>query len=311
MRVVFMGTPEFAAKSLAALLEDGGFDVVGVFTRADSPKSRGMKISQSPVKQLALSAGLPVFQPETLRDGTALELLRSLAPDLIAVVAYGRLLPDELLALPKYGCVNIHGSLLPKYRGAAPIQRAVLSGDELTGVTSMYLAHEMDSGDVIYSESTPIGEFETSGELFERLADMGARLLVRTLGDIEAGIAPRYPQDAEKASYAPPLTKELSPVDWTRSPREINKQVCALNPWPAATSTLGGEQFKIYSVAYSDEKTALPPGSVVTADPKRGLLVSCGKGETIFVKTLQTAGSKRMDAEQYLLGHTISCGDSA
>ena len=194
MRIVFMGTPDFAAVSLQRLL-DAHFDVVGVFTQPDKPKNRGMKLQPSPVKEIALANGLPVFQPEKMRDGTALAALQSLQPDILVVVAYGRILPDELLAAAPLGAINVHGSLLPKYRGAAPIQWAVLNGDAVTGVSTMYLDRAMDTGDVIYAEQTPVGEFETAGELFDRLAVMGADLLVRTLRDVDAGVAPRTPQD--------------------------------------------------------------------------------------------------------------------
>lgn len=192
MRIVFMGTPDFAAVSLQRLL-DAHFDVVGVFTQPDKPKNRGMKLQPSPVKEIALANGLPVFQPEKMRDGTALAALQSLQPDILVVVAYGRILPDELLAAAPLGAINVHGSLLPKYRGAAPIQWAVLNGDAVTGVSTMYLDREMDTGDVIYAEQTPVGEFETAGELFDRLAVMGADLLVRTLRDIDAAL-PRAPR---------------------------------------------------------------------------------------------------------------------
>ena len=195
-----MGTPDFAAASLKKILDDG-FDVVGVFTQPDKPKGRGMELTASPVKELALSRQIPVFQPEKMRDGTALEIIRDLRPDILAVVAYGRILPPDILAVPRYGAVNVHGSLLPKYRGAAPIQWAVLNGDRITGVTTMYLANEMDTGDIIYTSTTEIGEFETSGELYDRLKEMGAELLSRTLRDIERGTAPRRQQEHEQASY--------------------------------------------------------------------------------------------------------------
>ena len=224
MRIVFMGTPDFAAASLRKLLDER-FDVVGVFTQPDKPRGRGMELSFSPVKELALAHGLPVYQPEKMRDGTAYEQVKALSPDILVVVAYGRILPDDILALPRYGAVNVHGSLLPRYRGAAPIQWAVLNGDEVTGVSTMYLASEMDTGDVIYTAETPIGEFETSGELFDRLMDMGADLLARTLRDIERGIAPRTPQDHSQASYVSQLDKSLCPIDWNKSPRAVVKWI--------------------------------------------------------------------------------------
>ena len=303
MRIVFMGTPDFAAASLKALLEEK-FDVVGVFTQPDKPKGRRMEMSFSPVKQLALEAGLPVYQPEKMRDGTALAILRELQPDLLAVVAYGRILPDDILALPRYGAVNVHGSLLPKYRGAAPIQWAVLNGDEVTGVSTMYLAHDMDTGDVIYSEETPIGEFETSGELFERLMDMGARLLVKTLRDIENGVAPRTKQDETKASYVSMLDKSLCPIDWNKAPRAIVKQICGLQPWPVATMELQGTVYKVFSAAYTDHLTELDPGSLVSAGPA-GIEIACAGGKTLLITELQAPGKRRMAAADFLRGHPM------
>lgn len=303
MRIVFMGTPDFAAVSLQRLLDER-FDVVGVFTQPDKPKNRGMKLQPSPVKEIALTAGLPVFQPAKMRDGTALADLQSLQPDILVVVAYGRILPDDLLAAAPYGAVNVHGSLLPKYRGAAPIQWAVLNGDEVTGVSTMYLAHDMDAGDIIYTEETPIGEYETAGELFDRLADMGAKLLVRTLRDIEAGTAPRTPQEHEKASYVKQLDKSICPIDWTRTPREVIKHICGLNPWPVATMSLGGDTLKVYKAEYTDNRTDKAPGSVVSAG-KAGLEMACGDGGTVMVTELQAPGKRRMPASAWLLGHPV------
>ena len=233
MRIVFMGTPDFASASLKKLIDER-FDVVGVFTQPDKPKGRGMELCASPVKELALENGLPVFQPVKMRDGTALAQIKALEPDILVVVAYGRILPDDILAVPKYGAINVHGSLLPKYRGAAPIQWAVLNGDKITGVTTMYLASEMDTGDIIYTAETEIGEYETSGELFDRLKDMGAELLVKTLRDIDAGTAPRAPQDHSKASYVTMLDKSICPIDWNKTPREGLKHIWNLRARPYA-----------------------------------------------------------------------------
>ena len=303
MRIVFMGTPDFASASLQKLLDEG-FDVVGVFTQPDKPKGRGMELAFSPVKELALSHGLPVYQPEKMRDGTALAILRELRPDILAVVAYGRILPDELLELPRYGAVNVHGSLLPKYRGAAPIQWAVLNGDEITGVSTMYLAHDMDTGDLIYREETPVGEFETSGELFDRLKDMGAELLAKTLRDIEAGTAPRIPQDHSKASYVKMLDKSLCPIDWNKNPRAIVKQICGLQPWPVATMELDGRTCKVFAAEYTDTRTDRAPGSILSADG-RGIEIACGEGKSLRVTELQAPGKKRMAAADYLRGHPL------
>lgn len=303
MRIVFMGTPDFAAASLKKLIDEK-YDIAAVFTQPDKPRDRGMKLSYSPVKELALENNIPVYQPTKLRDGTATELIKSLRPDILVVVAYGRILPDDMLEVPKYGAINVHASLLPKYRGAAPIQWAVLNGDKITGVTTMYLASEMDTGDIIYTSETEIGEFETSGELFDRLMVMGTELLDRTLRDIEAGTAPRTQQDHSKASYVKMLDKSLSPIEWAKTPREIIKQIYGLQPWPVATAELNGKVFKIYSAEYTQNKTVKAPGSVVSAG-KKGIEIACLGGETLLITELQAAGKKRMKASDYLLGHPI------
>lgn len=303
MRIVFMGTPDFASASLKKLIDEK-FDVVGVFTQPDKPKGRGMELCASPVKELALENGLPVFQPVKMRDGTALAQVKALEPDILVVVAYGRILPDDILAVPKYGAINVHGSLLPKYRGAAPIQWAVLNGDKITGVTTMYLASEMDTGDIIYTAETEIGEYETSGELFDRLKDMGAELLVKTLRDIDAGIAPRAPQDHSKASYVTMLDKSICPIDWNKTPREVLKHIYGLQPWPVATMELEGKTVRVFAAKYTDGKTEKVPGAVVSTD-KGGLEIACADGETLLITELQAPGKKRMGAEDYLRGHQI------
>ncbi len=303
MRIVFMGTPDFASASLKKLIDEK-FDVVGVFTQPDKPKGRGMELCASPVKELALENGLPVFQPVKMRDGTALAQIKALEPDILVVVAYGRILPDDILAVPKYGAINVHGSLLPKYRGAAPIQWAVLNGDKITGVTTMYLASEMDTGDIIYTAETEIGEYETSGELFDRLKDMGAELLVKTLRDIDAGIAPRAPQDHSKASYVTMLDKSICPIDWNKTPREVLKHIYGLQPWPVATMELEGKTVRVFAAKYTDGKTEKVPGAVVSTD-KGGLEIACADGETLLITELQAPGKKRMGAEDYLRGHQI------
>ena len=303
MRIVFMGTPDFASASLKKLIDEK-FDVVGVFTQPDKPKGRGMELCASPVKELALENGLPVFQPVKMRDGTALAQIKALEPDILVVVAYGRILPDDILAVPKYGAINVHGSLLPKYRGAAPIQWAVLNGDKITGVTTMYLASEMDTGDIIYTAETEIGEYETSGELFDRLKDMGAELLVKTLRDIDAGTAPRAPQDNSKASYVTMLDKSICPIDWNKTPREVLKHIYGLQPWPVATMELEGKTVRVFAAKYTDGKTEKVPGAVVSTD-KGGLEIACADGETLLITELQAPGKKRMGAEDYLRGHQI------
>ena len=298
-----MGTPDFAAASLKKLIDEK-YDIAAVFTQPDKPRNRGMQLSYSPVKQLALDNDIPVYQPTKLRDGAAAELIKSLNPDILVVVAYGRILPDEMLNIAKFGAINVHASLLPKYRGAAPIQWAVLNGDKITGVSTMYLASEMDTGDVIYTAETEIGEFETSGELFDRLMVMGAELLHKTLTNIEAGTAPRIPQNNDEASYVTMLDKSLSPIDWTKTPREIIKWVYGLQPWPVATMQLGNDTFKVYAAEYTDNKTDKAPGSIVSAG-KKGIELACADGCTVLITEIQASGKRRMKAADYLLGHPI------
>jgi len=307
MRIVFMGTPDFAEASLRKLLDEH-FDVVGVFTQPDKPRGRGMEMSFSPVKTLALEHGLPVFQPTKMRDGTALRQIEACKPDILVVVAYGRILPDDILAVPQYGAINVHASLLPKYRGAAPIQWAVLNGDKITGVSTMYLASEMDTGDIIFTEETEIGEFETSGELFDRLMKMGADLLVKTLRAIEDGTAPRTPQDHSQASYVSMLDKSMCPINFDKSPREVVKWICGLQPWPVATMDLEGKTVRVFGASYSQNRTDKSPGTIVSTGEK-GIEVACAGGETLYITELQAPGKKRMTAADYLRGHNIRVGD--
>ena len=303
MRIVFMGTPDFAAASLDALLKNG-YNIAGVFTQPDKAKGRGMEISFSPVKELALENEIPVFQPAKMRDGAALSILQSLKPDLVVVVAYGRILPDDILSVPPLGTINVHGSLLPRYRGAAPIQWSVLNGDEKTGVTTMYLSSEMDAGDIIFSEETEIGEYETSGELYDRLKKLGAELLIKTVREIEAGCAPRTPQDETQATYVSMLDKSLSPLDFTKPARAVVKWVCGLQPWPVASAELGGVVLKIYSARLTHHHTEAVPGSIVSTG-KDGIEIACGDGETVLLTEVQAPEKKRMPAEDYLRGHKL------
>ena len=298
-----MGTPDFAACSLQKLIDEN-MNVVGVFCQPDRPKNRGHRLMPCAVKETALAAGLPVFQPEKLRDGTALKQLEELAPELIVVVAYGRILPDDILALPKYGCINVHGSLLPKYRGSAPIQRAVINGEKVTGVTTMYLASEMDAGDIIFTDETEISPTETSGELFDRLAPMGAELLIKTVRAIEEGTAPRTPQNHADATFAPPLSKDESPIDWTADADTILHHIYGMQPWPCAVTELAGGTFKVYAAEKTGAKTNRNPGTILSAD-KKGIEVACAGGTSVRITELQAAGGKRMAAGAYLLGHPM------
>lgn len=308
MRILFMGTPDFAVPSIRALVE-AGHTICGAFTQPDKPKNRGMKLQPTPVKEFCLAHDIPVFQPTKLRDGTALEQIQKLTPELIVVAAYGRILPDDILNYPVKGCINVHSSLLPKYRGAAPINWAILNGDKESGVTIMHMATELDAGDIISQVTTPIAPNETVETLHDRLADLGAQLLVETVKDIELGKATRTAQDPEQVSFAPMLSRELSPMDWSKSAQALHDQVRGLIPWPAAVTELGGVRCKVFSTLVCDQTVSKEPGTVVQAD-KRGLKVACGDGTVLEVCELQPDGKKRMAATAFLLGHPILEGSS-
>ncbi len=302
MRIVFMGTPDIAATCLKQVIADG-FQVVGVYTQPDRPKNRGMKLCPSPVKEVALQAGIPVFQPENFREDKDVEQLRSLRPDVVAVVAYGRILPQRVLDIPTYGCINIHASLLPKYRGSAPYQWAVLNGETVSGVTAMYLCREMDAGDMIAKCDTPIGENETAGELLDRLAVLGAQLLSQTLTRFTQGKVEATPQDAALATYAPMLDKTMCPIDWTKSAQQVHDHVRGLHPWPVATATLAGTEFKIHATRVLDIDADAAPGTIL-ALTRTGLQVACGQG-AVEILQLQAQGGKRMAAPDYFRGHPL------
>ncbi len=298
-----MGTPDFAAESLRGIYEDG-HEICAVFTQPDRPRDRGMKISFSPVKELALKYALPVYQPETLRDGETAGLIRSLAPDIIAIVAYGKLIPSDIISIPPKGCVNLHASLLPKYRGSAPIQWSVLNGDKETGVTTIYINEAMDAGDIIESRAVQIGEYETSGELFERLKAEGADLLRHTIRAIGDGSARRIRQDDSQAVYARQLSKSDSPIDWSLSSEQVVNKIRGLNPWPVATAKLAGAELKIYAAVKTGNLTDRAAGEIVRSGGD-GIEVACGDGRTILITELQAPGKKRMSAEDYLRGHKL------
>lgn len=301
MRVVFMGTPDFAVPSLARLLECG-HEVPAVFTQPDKPAGRGHKLTPPPVKKLAAAQGLTVYQPDTLRDEQVQKMLRDLAPDVIAVVAYGKLLPPQVLEIPRLGCVNVHGSLLPKYRGAAPIQWSVLNGDSEAGVTTMYMAQGLDCGDMILKESVALGKEETSGELYERLAPIGADLLIKTLDLLEKGNAPREKQDDALSSTAPMLTKQMARLDFTQSAEQLIRLINGMNPWPVAHTLLDGNLLKVYRARPADGHGA--PGEVLAA---KGFAAACGQGALELLE-IQAQGSKRMAAADYLRGHPVKPG---
>ena len=300
MRVVFMGTPDIAATCLSKILEDG-FEVVGVYTQPDRPKGRGMKMVYSPVKEVALAHEIPVFQPENFREDETVEEVKALQPDVVAVVAYGRILPQRVLDIPGKGCINIHASVLPSYRGSAPYQWAVLDGCKETGVTAMYLCREMDAGDMIDVAKTPIGENETAGELLDRLAVLGAELLSKTLSRMALGNVEAIGQDHSKATYAPMLDKTMCPIDWSKTAQQVHDHVRGLHPWPVATAEIGGTKFKIHSTVLVEGSGE--PGKVL-ALTRTGLVVACGEG-AVEIRSLQAEGGKRMAAPDYFRGHPL------
>lgn len=304
MKILFMDTPEFAVPSLNALL-GAGHTVCGVFTQPDKPKNRGMKLLPSPVKVCALSHEIPVFQPAKMRDGEALGYLRELDPELIVVAAYGKILPSEILDYPARGCINVHSSLLPKYRGAAPINWAILNGETVTGVTIMHMAPALDAGDIISQASTPIGADETAPMLTARLAELGAELLVSAVEAIGAGTAVRTPQDEAGSTYAPMLSRELSPMDWNKPARTLHDQVRGLLPWPAAVAEFGGIRCKVFSTDIPLQTTDAAPGTILEAG-KRGIDIACGGGTVLHIDELQADGGKRMKAADYLRGHPLN-----
>ena len=302
MRIVFMGTPDFAVPSLQALI-DAGHDVCAVYTQPDKPQGRKQILTAPPVKTLALEHDIPVFQPNTLKNEDEQARLRELAPEVIIVVAYGKLLPKAVLDIPPHGCINVHGSLLPRWRGAAPIQWAVIAGDEMAGVTTMQMAEGLDTGDMLLTYETKVDEKETAGELFDRLAQSGAELLTQTLVKLDE-ITPR-PQDDAQSCYAHMLDKQMAVIDWSRSAHEIDCLIRGLNPWPIALTTLSGERLKVFAA----EKAAGngEPGTVLEADPKKGLTVACGEG-ALRLTEIQLVGGKRMKATDFLRGHAIEVG---
>lgn len=305
MDIIYMGTPDFAVAPLRALLERG-YVVRAVVTQPDRPKGRGMKLTPPPVKELALTAGIPVYQPETLKNGVLLPILEQYQPDLIAVVAYGRILPKAVLDFPKYGCINVHASLLPKYRGAAPIQWAVINGEKKTGVSTMYMDVGLDTGDVLLTKETPIGETETAEDLFERLAVLGAEALVETVEQIQAGEAVRIPQDDRAHTLAPPLTKEHARIDWTEDDAAILNRIRGCYSWPIAHTSCDGLRIKIFR-AEAGGVCSQPAGAVVSVGAG-GMDVAAGNHRAVRITEFQPEGSRRMTPDAYFRGHPSMAG---
>lgn len=302
MNIIYMGTPDFAVPALERLV-NSSHSVQAVFTQPDRPKGRKMILTPPKVKVCAKKYNIPVYQPESFRDSKPLEIIGEYNPDVIVVAAYGKILPKSVLDAPKYGCVNIHGSLLPKYRGAAPIQQAVLNGDRVTGVTTMLMDVGLDTGDILLTEETEIGENETSGELFDRLSLLGGELIIETLEQLESGNIVPKKQDETLATHTSKIDKSLCPIDFSAPAQQVHNKVRGLNPWPAATAELYGKKLKIYSTRV--QKNSGKPGTIISLKP---LTVACGEG-SVEILELQPEGKKRMDAASFLAGHRLSTGD--
>ncbi len=302
MKIVFMGTPDFALHSLKKLAEST-HEICAVFCQPDKPVGRNQKLQKPPVKEFADEQGIPVFQPESLKLDMVKNCIEALEPDLIAVVAYGKMLPKAILDYPRYGCINVHGSLLPKYRGSAPVHWAVINGETKTGVTTMYMAEEMDAGDILLTKETPIGEAEIAGDVYDRLAEMGADLLLETIEKLEAGELQPIPQDTMKVSFAPMLKKEMGKIDWTKTSEEIINLIRGLNPWPVAYTSTNKGILKIYSAEKEQIPSDLPPGTVI--ENPTSLIVKTGDS-CISLKEVQLQGKRKMDIVDFIRGNTVS-----
>ncbi len=303
LRTVFMGTPDFALQTLQGLI-DAGCNLVGVYTQPDRPKGRGKQLTAPPVKELAQKYGIPVYQPLKLRQPEAVAELETLAPDLIVVVAYGQILPKSVLEIPAHGCINVHASLLPRYRGAAPINKAIIDGETQTGITTMYMDVGLDTGDMLVKKNLAIGADETAGELHDRLASLGRETMEATLQQLCAGTLQREVQDDEQSSYASMMKKEDGRIDWNRSAREIHNHVRGLDPWPGAYTTLQGELLKLAGTR--PEAEGGEPGRIIAAD-QHGVCVACGSG-SLRIQQLQLAGRKRLAAADFLRGCPLQSG---
>lgn len=307
MRIVFMGTPDYSVKTLQMLINSDN-DVVGVFAQPDKPVGRKQILTPPPTKVLAEENGIPVFQPKTLRDGTALEIIKELNPDIIVVVAYGKILPEEILDFPKFGCVNGHASLLPKYRGASPIQWCICCGETKTGVTVMQMDEGMDTGDIIDVAETEIGKEETAEELFERLSVISAELMLKVIGDIENGTAKRKKQPEDGVTYAPIIKKEMAHIDFSENAEDISNKIRGFYSWPCAYFTLDGKRIKVIKAKPVENKKG-KTGTVIENNGR--LLIACGEDTAIELLAVQPEGSKQMDVSVWLNGHKIEIGSEA
>lgn len=305
MRIIFMGTPDFAVPSLEALLTK--HEVVLVVTQPDKPKGRGKKMVPTPVKACALEHGIPVLQPEKVKEPEFVEQLRSYEPDLIAVTAFGQILSEPILEMPKYGCINVHGSLLPKYRGAAPMQWSIIDGENVTGITTMYMAKGLDSGDMLLKAEVEITDEDTFATIHDKMAVTGANLLLDTLDQLEAGTLERIPQDHDAATYAPMITKETGHIDWSKNRQDIINLIRGLNPVPAAYTIYEEEVLKIFGAVISDVQADDAANGEIVAVVKKGFVVKCGDG-CLLITEVQARGGKRMMTDAYLRGHAMKEG---
>lgn len=306
--VIFMGTPDFAVPALKALVDSDDYDVKLVISQPDKPQGRKQVLTPSPVKQLALQFDLEVYQPDSLKGDEAFEKIRALAPDYIIVSAYGKILPKRILDVPKYGCINLHGSLLPKYRGAAPIQWSVINGDKVTGVTTMLMDVGLDTGDILLTSEKTIGEDETAGEVFDALAALCPDLLIKTLKSIESGTVTPVKQDESKASYVSVLSKDMALINWNDSADTIHNLIRGLNPWPVARTVMNGKILKIFSSKVCDKASAEAPGTVNVSNGN--IYVTCGNATVLKLEEIQIEGSKRMTSDDFLRGRTFEKGFS-
>ncbi|HPU63829.1 MAG TPA: methionyl-tRNA formyltransferase [Mobilitalea sp.] len=305
MKVIFMGTPDFAVNTLREIVK-AGHEVIGVVTQPDKAKGRGGKLSFPEVKEAALELNLPIYQPAKVKDPEFIQKIRDLKPEVIVVAAFGQILPKDILDIPTYGCINVHASLLPKYRGAAPIQAAIINGEKETGVTIMHMDVGLDTGDMILQEKVPIGEDETGGSLHDKLADLGAKLLVKALEQIKKGTAKRVPQDDSQATYAKMLDKEMGNIDFTKPAAYIERLIRGLNPWPSAYTKLNGKTLKLWKAAVKEYSACAKPGEVVEVN-KDSIVVMTGK-DALEILELQLEGKKRLSADEFLRGYKIEKG---
>ncbi|WP_352400251.1 methionyl-tRNA formyltransferase [Anaerotignum sp.] len=305
MRVIFMGTPDFAVYSLKALITQ--HEVIAVVSQPDKPKGRGKKVVSTPVKEYALEQGIPVYQPEKARDPEFVALLQGLQPDVIAVTAFGQILPEDILNIPKYGCINVHGSLLPKYRGAAPMQWSIIDGEAVTGITTMFMAKGMDTGDMLLKAEVPIHPDDNFASVHEKMAEAGGNLLLETLAALQAGTVTRVPQDHEAATYAPMITKETGHIDWSKSAKEIINLMRGLDPTPGAYAMYEGEPLKLFKGEKANEEYAQGKMGEIVDVIKKGVVVKCGDG-AVTITELQARGKKRMSADAYLRGNAMNKG---